>query len=108
MKLIKENITFLKAVASLNKDQVKALLSHVNKNQILVVAEIARNILNGVVALPREYKRSLKLYKRIIRELSNNDATLSSRRYLIHSKSDVVSLLIKSVLSKLVTAVGHG
>ena len=107
MKLIKENMIFLKAVASLNKDQVKALLSHVNKNQILVVAEIARNILTGVVTLPRKYKRSLKLYKRVIRELSNNEATLNTRRFLIHSKAEVVSLLIKSILSKLVTVVGH-
>ena len=108
MKLIKENMIFLKAVASLNKDQVKALLSHVNKEQILAVAEIARNILTGVVTLPHKYKRSLKLYKRVIRELSNNEVTLNTKRYLIYSKAEVVSLLIKSILTKLVTVVGHG
>ena len=108
MKLVKENITFLKAVASLKKNQVKTLLSHVNRNQVLVVTEIARNILTGVVTLPRKYKSSLKAYKRVIRELSSNDTTFRTKRYLIYSKADVVSLLVKSVLSKLVKVVGHG
>jgi hypothetical protein len=108
MKQIKENITFLKAVALLSKDQVKAILSHISKSQILAVVEIARNILTGIVTLKRGYKKSLKLYKRVIRDLADKHATLNTRRHLITSKADVITLLIKSVLPKLVAVVGHG
>ena len=108
MKLIKENITFLKAVALLSKDQVKAILAHINKSQILAVVEIARNMLTGIVTIRRDYKRSLKMYKRVIRDLADKRATLNTRRDLITGKADVIALLIKSVLPKLVAIVGHG
>ena len=103
MKLIKENIIFLQSVAKLPRKQVKELLRNANKDQMLVIAEVAKNILARTLRLPEPYKSALKKYRKFIRDIADDTTTHKDRVLLVVKKAVIVSRLIRAVLNTLVT-----
>ena len=105
MNLIKESIVFLQALTILPMKQVRMLLKHVNKQQVLAIGEIAKNILAKVINIPSEYKDSLKRYKGVIRKLANPESTSTSRYNTIVSKPEVIARMVQAVVKKLLKLV---
>lgn len=101
MNLIRENIVFLQAVATLPKKQVKVLLEQCSKDQIRALGEVAKNVLNHNLTLPLPYKLILKKQRRVIRAIGEDTVTHKERLHIITTKSDTVSKLVKGVLDKL-------
>ena len=102
MKLVKENIIFLQAVATLSRKQVKEILKNASKDQMLVIAEVAKNILARTLKLAEPYKSGLKKYRKTIRDIADDTTTHKDRLALVVKKAVVVSRLINAVLSTLV------
>ena len=100
MKIIKENKTFLQAVADLNVKQSKALLSKADKTQLKCIAEIAHNIVAGVIQLTPKDKTILSKLKWGIRKIASDRKTSKARQAAILSKVKAVKAIIKVVLQK--------
>ena len=63
MNLIKENIIFLQAVATLPKKQIKELLKHAEKDQIRAIGEVAKNVLTNNLRPTEPYKTAMKKHR---------------------------------------------
>jgi DNA-directed RNA polymerase subunit F len=106
MKLIKENIPFLQAVAKLPKKQAKELLSNANRQQILSIAEVSKNVLARIIQLQPDYKGALKRRKLVIRNLADKELSHKERAEIVVNSSDTVVLLIRAVLKRLIGLTG--
>lgn len=106
MKHIRENITFLKAVADLSENgQYKDLLKKATRDQVTAIAEIASNVLARVLSLSFTDKTNLHRHRAVIRRLGDKATSYSVRQAIISSHSKVIRLLIKAVIKKLVAIV---
>ena len=103
MNLVKENIIFLHAVATLPKKQVKELLRHAEKNQLRSIGEVAKNILTNNLRPLESYKAALKRDRWVIRAIANDHTTYKDRLHTATEKSDTVARLVRSVLKTLTT-----
>jgi hypothetical protein len=101
MNIMKENIIFLQAVGSLHDVQVKELLKTADRNQITAIAEVFKNVLGGVIRIPTEYKIKLTKDRGTIRSIADNKVSHEERLETLVTSSDIVSLLIKAVLKRL-------
>ena len=101
MNLIKENIIFLQAVATLSKKQVKELLKHAEKDQIRAIGEIAKNVLTNNLRPPESYKAVMKKHRWAIRAIAEDRAAHRVRLQTIVRKPDAVSHMIRAILDKL-------
>ena len=101
MNLVKENIIFLQAVATLPEKQVKELLKHAEKDQIKSICEVAKNVLTNNLRPPEPYKAVMKKHSWVITAIAGDQATHKDRLQTIVIKPDAVSHMIRSVLNKL-------
>ena len=101
MNVIKSNIVFLQAIGTLPEAQVKELLKTADRAQ--AVAEVIKNVLARVIRLPPDHKEKLRKHKDTIRTIADNKVTLKERQEALAASSDIVSLLIKGVLKRLLT-----
>lgn len=105
MNLVKDNMIFLQATASLPKEQVKALLRKCNTDQTRVIGEVSKNVLNHNLRLAEQYKSALKKHRRVIRALAEDTLRHKERLQIIVKNSTTVAQLIKAVLNKLIALV---
>lgn len=101
MNIVRENEYFLKALIKLPKKQVKSLLLNATKVQLRLLAEIAANILAGVLQISKTYKTQLKEQKRFIRRLANGALRSKDRKRLLLTKVEPTKTLVKAALEKL-------
>lgn len=101
MNLVKENIVFLQAIATLPRKQVKDLLRQANKKQLKTICEIAKNILASNLKPVESYKTMLKRDKWVIRALAQDRTSYRDRLRTVTEKSDTIVRLVKSVLKTL-------
>ena len=76
----------------------KAIISGGEAGLIQLISEIALNILQGKLSISYYYKRKLSVYADVIRKISSRKTKRSQRRYLCHSNSEAVALMLKAVL----------
>ena len=103
MNVIKSNIVFLQAIGTLPEAQVKELLKTADRAQTVAIAEVIKNVLARVIRLPPDYKEKLRKHKDSIRTIADNKVTLKERQEALAASTDIVSLLIKGVLKRLLT-----
>ena len=101
MKIVKDNKSFLQAVADLNVKQSKALLLKADKTQLRCISEIAHNIIAGVIQLSTKDKTLLNKFKWAIRKIAGDRKTLKFRHTVILAKMKAVKAIIRVVLQKL-------
>jgi hypothetical protein len=101
MEIIKDNIDFLNAFATLSPKLVKALAINATDSQILSIVAVTTNVVGKVLRLHHKYKVQLQPSKSVIRNLTSDKLTDSSRRDLIVKKAKVFSILVKAVLKQL-------
>ena len=101
MNLIKENIIFLQAVATLPKKQIKELLKHAEKDQIRAIGEVAKNVLTNNLRPTEPYKTAMRKHRWVIRAIAEDQTAHRDRLRTVIRKPDAVSHMIHSVLSKL-------
>lgn len=94
-KLINNHNAFLTLTAETSsKTQRKALLDTATKEQVIVLSEIAHNLLQGNIQLGVEQKTQLRKYKSLYRKLGQHKGSISSRKRIIcHNYLGVAKLL---------------
>jgi len=88
MNLVKENIIFLQAIATLPRKQVKDLLRQADKNQLKTIGEIAKNILTSNLKPVESYKTMLKRDKWVIRALAQDHTSYRDRLHTVTEKTN--------------------
>lgn len=101
MQHIKDNMSYLKALASLPKRQVQHLLQSSDSHQIHCLVEICHNLIRGVIELPQKELSQLKPHKAVIRKLSKQSTKLKTMRRYLLNKASSVSLLVQTILPTL-------
>ena len=79
---------FLIAITSAaNRNAIKALIKHANKDQVNAVSEIVMNLLKNNVPVTPVTMARLRPYKQILRQIGNRAVSLKKKRQaLINQK----------------------
>jgi hypothetical protein len=102
MKLVNDNIVFLKALAFLSsKKQRRQLIKYADRNQLRVLGEICSNILAGVIMLSKRDMAELKDHSEIIRSLENRDISDAKRKRLAISRLTTVTAVLRATIRSL-------
>uniref|UniRef100_A0A158P5E7 Uncharacterized protein n=1 Tax=Tetranychus urticae TaxID=32264 RepID=A0A158P5E7_TETUR len=96
--------TLQKLARTKKKTERKSILSSCPCKVFHVLSEIARNILKGVIKVPRHKLKSLKVYKNDLRKIAKQKNSSRIKRTLIQ-KRGFLPLLIKPALSLLASIV---
>lgn len=97
-KRVRENIDFLRFLASCNPNQRKTAIKYASKEAILALVECCINVLHGTIELPEHNRKRLKKHRVIIRNLSR-ESPLSKRRKILVQKGGFLPFLLAPLLS---------
>lgn len=99
-RIVKNNISLLKALAVMSPKNRKALLKTADNELILSVCECAYNLLKGNVSVSSQQKRKLACFKNILRKLVKKGESLKSKKkYLVQKGGGVfLPILLSAVL----------
>lgn len=96
-KLLEDQVHFLGMLQTASKEQRKALLKTIDKQQLKALSEIAHNVIKGTVVLSTEEKKKLKKYKKLITILGRKSRTRRDRLRALQRGSTGIVLLVKVI-----------
>lgn len=98
---VKDNIIFLKAIASLPKQQAIGILKCASSPQVIVICQIAKNVLANNLKIKEKYKGILKRQRNVIRSLAQSKLSHKKRSALIANNTLSVISLVQAVIDTL-------
>lgn len=96
--------TLKKLAKTKKKNQRKIILSSCPCKVFHVLSEIAKNILKGVIKVPKKKLKALKLYKNDLRKIAKHKNSVKIKKVLIQ-KGGFLPLLLKPALTLLASVV---
>ncbi len=96
---------FLQLLLSTSKVQARALLETSSPDQILMLSEIALNIVENQLPTNTKTKLELKKHHSVLKKLANRKIKPKNKYHLVHKHWKVVwesVLLVKRILSQIV------
>lgn len=98
-KNVINNQNFLSLLLSTSKEQAIALLQTSTKDQLLLIAEIAHNILQ--LPLPKKAKHYVNKKKKIIERLADKKLSQTRKFSLVEKNAQFLLQLLLSIKSQL-------
>lgn len=95
---IASNGAFLRFLQQCNKNQRKALLQNLTKDQMTALSQVALNILKGHVTIKSDYIKMLRPYEEIILLLSSHGVSRLKKKKALLSHQALLPLLIKPII----------
>lgn len=92
------NKNFIKFIYEATSKQRKHILSHVTKDQIDLISEIALNIIKGIFPNKVTYIKALVPYKSLLVRLSSKKKTFANKKKLLLRYPQILPRIVKPVL----------
>lgn len=94
-------LNILKSMYRTNPLKLEYIIQHLDPIVIQSIAEIALNILKGVIQLNPQRFKKLKKSRRYIKELAKRSISLSRKRRILANNPDLVNQLLGALFVKL-------
>lgn len=95
---VKRYSSKLNSLKSAKKKEREEIIRCASDTFIKVLCECCLNVLNGVVELTPNEKRTLTKYREIIRTLGKSKLAIKSRKKILFQKGGFIPTLVTSVL----------
>lgn len=92
------NKTFLKFICEITSKQRKVILSHITKDQIDLLSEIALNIYKGIFPNRVKYVKHLAPYKSVILRLGSKTEKYRDKKKLLVRYHKIIPNIVKPAL----------
>ena len=94
-------LDLLRSIYRSNPVKLEYIIQHLDPEVIKSIAEIALNILKGVVKLNPQRFKSLKRLRGYIKDLAKRSISLSKKRSILANHPELVSQLLGALFSRL-------
>lgn len=94
-------LDILKTLYNSNPIKLEYILQHIDENVIRSIAEIALNILKGVVSLSPHRFKGLKKYSTYIKQLARKTTSLRRKQQILSEHPDLVNQILGALFAKL-------
>ena len=74
---------FLRFINTCDSLQRRAILRHIHVKQLKLLVEIIYNVLHGVIAITKQYKKYLMTKKKVIRRITSPGLSIEERKKAI-------------------------
>lgn len=94
-------LDILKSIYRSNPLKLEYVLQHLDPIVIKSIAEIALNILKGVIQLSPQRFKNLKKFRAYIKDLARKSISLNKKRAILANNPDLVNQLLGALFVKI-------
>lgn len=95
---MKSNTVFLRFLYQASKNQRVAIFTHLTKEQVNVLSEVALNIFKGVFPNKQKYLKTLKPYKSVLYQLGSKSLGVRKKKQLLIRYNNLIPHLLGPLL----------